>query len=107
MSVKVLEIPMRWSEENPTGEVPDSERCTYIRPGERRCEARAVFEGMCGIHSRWNCWVENGWPIVCPEDRESIREVLRQTLNWMAAGLVTPQQAHAVVAICRAILKTL
>ena len=107
MSVKVLEIPMRWSQENVTGELPDAERCTYIKAGDRRCDARAVSDGMCTIHSRWQCWVEDGWPMVCPEDRESIREVLRQTLSWMSAGLVTPQQAHAVVAICRAILRTL
>ena len=107
MSVTVLEIPMRWGPGNETGELPDSERCTYIRPGDRRCDARAVSDRMCGIHARWERWTEAGWPLVCPEDRESVREVLRQTLSWMSAGDITPQQAHAVVAICRTILRTL
>ena len=90
----------------PTEEELEAQRCSYVGPADRKCGRRAVEGGMCQIHARWERWTEWGWPMVCPEDRESVGEALRQTLSYLMAGHINERQALAVVAICRAILRT-
>ena len=102
----VIDVPMRWG----PGMAPveeEFERCSYVGPTDRKCGRRASEKGLCQIHARWERWTAWGWPMTCPEDRESVQEALRQTLSWVMAGHVTERQALAVVAICRAILRTL
>jgi hypothetical protein len=104
---KVIDVPMRWGPGlmEMVDEALEVKRCSYVGVGDRSCGRRAVENGMCRIHSRWTIWAESGWPMVCPEDRESVAEALRQTLSWLMAGLVDEKKALAVVAICRAILR--
>ena len=103
---RVIEVPMQWGPGMPPAPVEEEvERCSYVGPTDRKCGRRAEEKGLCKIHARWERWAD--WPMTCPEDRESVQEALRQTLSWLMAGHLTERQALAVVAICRAILKTL
>jgi hypothetical protein len=108
LAAKVIDVPMRWGPGlvAPVDEELLGERCSYVRAGDRKCGARALEDGMCMVHARWSRWAESQWPMTCPEDRESVQEALRQTLSWMIAGHITEKQALVIVAICRAILRT-
>ena len=104
---RVVEIPMRWGpgcEEVEAAAL--AKRCRYEGMG-RRCEAEAVRDGLCARHEYWEKLQPYGMAMVCPDNRAGVQEVLRRTLSLVLASLLTPQQALVIVAICRAMLKTM
>ena len=104
---RVIDIPMRWGPGMPAPVDEELERCSYVGPTDRKCGRPVTEKGMCRIHARWERWTAWGWPMTCPEDRDSVQEVLRQAMSFFMAGHITEKQALTVVAICRAILRAL
>src|SRR5207249_12075649 len=74
--------------------------CEYLRLDGTVCGSQAESDGFCGCHLRWWTLVEEGTGMQCPEDRESLRLMLQETMARVIGGEMSFSKADAVVKIC-------